>query len=73
MRGTARETLGLGRERLIKLYAALTAGCRELERHYEMDDGGMYLAKIKLREMGVDVDELVKENKIISFNERNNP
>ena len=56
-----------GHERLARLHKALLDTFRTLEQHYEMPDGGMYLARRKLDEYGYKIDET---NDIFSFNER---
>jgi hypothetical protein len=58
---------GFGKKRLLLYYNALLATSRELEQFYEMDDGAMYLAKTKLKELGIDLDEMHKENLILSY------
>lgn len=64
---TARTTFRFGRKRLLRFAVALVEACRELERHYEMPNGGMYLAKVDLKRYGIDIDELVRKNEIFDF------
>ena len=45
----------------------LANAARELEAYYDMDDSCMYLAKVKLKECGIDVEEMHKENQILSY------
>ena len=47
--------LGFGKERLRRFYEAFTAEHDKLIEHYEMPDGGAWLADRKLKEIGVDV------------------
>lgn len=58
---------GWGKKRIERKRKQLIEMLRELEQHYEMPDGGMYLARRKLDEYGYKIDET---NDIFSFNER---
>ncbi len=63
----ARSAFGFGRKRLLRYYEVLANAARELEAYYDMDDSCMYLAKVKLKECGIDVEEMHKENQILSY------
>lgn len=54
--------LGFGKKRLKRFYNAVIRNYREMCKFYEMDD--TYPAEYKLREIGVDLDELRKENEV---------
>lgn len=52
------EILGLGRKRLKRFYDAYEAAWQDLKQHYESSDDDMpFIAQIKLRDIGVDLDE----------------
>lgn len=63
----ARCAFGLGKCRLLRYYTVLLSASRELEQYYEMDDGAMYLAKVKLKELKIDLDAIHKDNQILSY------
>lgn len=52
--------LGFGKKRLERFYKAVIRNYKELCKFYEMDD--TYPAEYKLREIGVDLDKLRKDN-----------
>ena len=56
------EMFGFGQSRLIRFYKAFTAMHEQLRKHYEIsqDEQG-WLYRQKLKAIGVDVDELRKE------------
>ena len=47
--------LGFGKKRLRRFYEAFSVEHNKLIEHYEMPDGGAWLADRKLKEIGVDV------------------
>jgi hypothetical protein len=55
--------LGFGKKRLRRFYYAFSAEHDKLIEHYEMPDGGAWLADMKLKEIGVDVAAWNKESK----------
>lgn len=55
--------LGFGKKRLRRFYDAFSAEHDKLIEHYEMPDGGAWLADMKLKEIGVDVAAWNKESK----------
>lgn len=57
------EHLGFGKKRLHRFYDAFSAEHDKLIEHYEMPDGGAWLADMKLKEIGVDVAAWNKESK----------
>jgi hypothetical protein len=57
---TLRVELGFGKKRLERFYKAVIRNYKELCKFYEMED--TYPAEYKLREIGVDLDKLRKEN-----------
>jgi hypothetical protein len=59
---TLHTELGFGKRRLKKFYKAFTRNYKEMCKTYEMDDA--YPAECKLREIGVDLEELRKENEV---------
>lgn len=50
------KNFGFGKKRLRRFFKAFTEERAKLETHYEMDGEGDYLCKIKLKEIGVDVE-----------------
>ena len=54
--------LGFGKKRLKRFYNAVIRNYKEMCEYYQMDD--TYPAEYKLREIGVDLDELRKENEV---------
>lgn len=58
---TAHVELGFGKKRLKRFYRAVIRNFIEMCEYYQMND--TYPAEYKLREIGVDMDELRKENK----------
>lgn len=56
---------GWGKKRIERKREQLIEMLRELEQHYEMPDGGMYISKVKLKEYGVDPSE--NKNKIFDY------
>lgn len=57
---TLHKELGFGKKRLERFYKAVIRNYKELCKYFEMDD--TYPAEQKLREIGVDLDKLRKEN-----------
>lgn len=53
--------LGFGKDRLKKFFDAFINDHKALIAHYEMPDDGAYLSRVKLKEIGVDVEEWNKE------------
>lgn len=53
--------LGFGKDRLRKFFDAFINDHKALIAHYEMPDDGAYLSRVKLKEIGVDVEEWNKE------------
>ena len=56
--------LGFGKKRLRRFYDAFTIEHKALREHYAMQNeegAGVWLAKRKLKEIGVDVEEWAKE------------
>lgn len=53
--------LGFGKDRLKKFFDAFINDHKALIAHYEMPNDGAYLARVKLKEIGVDVEEWNKE------------
>lgn len=51
--------LGFGPKRLRNFYLAMAAGHRRMREYYQMDD--LYPERYKLKELGVDVEQLQKE------------
>ena len=59
---TLRETFGFGRERLLRFYRAFHENNdRYLKRYGEDDDMHIFAMKVRLREIGVDIDKLNRE------------
>ena len=52
-----RQEYGFGKKRLCRFYAAFRPLLRELAERYEMHDGVEYVCRVKLREIGVEVDD----------------
>ena len=52
-----RQEYGFGRIRLSRFYDAFRPLLRELAERYEMHDGVEYVCRVKLREIGVEVDD----------------
>ncbi len=57
---TMRRTLGFGKKRLERFYKEFTVEIEALKNHYEMPEDVPFLCKEKLKEIGVDLDELRK-------------
>ena len=53
--------LGFGKDRLKKFFDAFINDHKALIAHYEMPNDGAYLSRVKLKEIGVDVEEWNKE------------
>ena len=53
--------LGFGKDRLKKFFDAFINDHKALIAHYEMPNDGVYLSRVKLKEIGVDVEEWNKE------------
>ena len=49
--------LGFGKDRLKKFFDAFINDHKALIAHYEMPNDGAYLSRVKLKEMGVGVEE----------------
>ena len=56
---------GWGKKRMERKRKQLIEMLRELEQHYEMPDGGMYISRAKLKEFGVNLDE--NKNQIFDY------
>ena len=52
-----RQEYGFGKKRLCRFYDAFRPLLRELAERYEMHDGVEYVCRVKLREIGVEVDD----------------
>ena len=52
-----RQEHGFGKQRLCRFYDAFRPILRELAERYEMHDGVEYVCRVKLREIGVEVDD----------------
>ena len=52
--------LGFGKKRLKRFYKKMIQNYKEMCKFYEMDD--TFPAECKLRDIGIDIDELRKEN-----------
>lgn len=53
--------LGFGKDRLKKFFDAFINDHKALIAYYEMPNDGAYLSRVKLKEIGVDVEEWNKE------------
>lgn len=53
---------GFGPKRLRKFWEEVKLGVKELQEYYCMPDDAAWLAKYKLKEIGVDIDAWEKEN-----------
>lgn len=49
--------LGLGYTRLRRFYDAFCEAYDAMEKHYEMADAGMYIARKKMNELGVNIEQ----------------
>ena len=54
-----------GKRRMERKRRQIVEMLRELENHYEMPDHGMYIARIKLKEFGIDLED--NKNKIFDY------
>lgn len=52
---------GFGKKRLLEFRKAFMHEAQELRNFYEMPEDPAYPAKIKLKEIGIDVDRLLEE------------
>ena len=59
---TLYKELGFGKKRLKRFYKAIIQNYKDMCKFYEMDD--TFPAECKLRDIGIDVDELRKENEV---------
>ena len=62
------EHFGFGAERLHRFYLAFTAIYKDLRDFYEMGSDTPYVCKVKLRDIGVDLEAWQKE---VDENEKN--
>ena len=53
--------LGFGKKRLREFYEAYSRELKKLTEYYEMPDDDVYLARLKLKEIGVDIEAWNKE------------
>lgn len=53
--------LGLGYIRLRRYYDAFCKAYDALEKHYEMADAGVYIARKKMNDIGVDIEKWNRE------------
>lgn len=53
--------LGFGKKRLREFYEAYSKELANLTEYYEMPGDDVYLARLKLKEIGVDIEEWNKE------------
>lgn len=65
---TAYVELGFRKKRLKRFYKAIIRNYKEMCEFYQMDD--TFPAEYKLRDIGIDIDELRKENEV-SKNDEN--
>lgn len=57
--------LGFGKKRLREFYEAYNRELTKLTEYYEMPDGDAYLARMKLEEIGVDIEAWNNEGDLI--------
>lgn len=50
--------LGFGKQRLLAAFDVFSTCIQELGNYYEMPDDGGFVAKEKLKDMGIDIDKL---------------
>lgn len=51
------KAFGFGKKRLRRFYDAFIAERKKLTEYYEMENDADYLCKVKLKEIGVDVED----------------
>lgn len=56
------EHYGFGNKRLLRFREHFIEECKEMRRYYEMDDVS-YPAKVRLKKLGIDVEQLYREQK----------